>query len=134
MTILPGGGVFCPCEIAAQSGDLGQIRGQGFGFADMVWFVGDETIEQLHLNGCDRHFWFGAGRGAINHGHPEYAPGQDTEDGDQPDEPLGGPQFGFFCPATGFQNLMENLDFPAHRVPMQLLNRVGGRLDREVGD
>lgn len=78
--MLPGGQVFCPCEIAAQSGNLGQTRGQGLGCA-MAGFVGDEAIEQLHLDGCDRQFPFGARRGSVDHGHPEDPPDQDAEDG-----------------------------------------------------
>src|SRR5690554_937538 len=31
----------------------------------MLGFVGDEAIEQVHLDGCDRHFRFGTRRGAI---------------------------------------------------------------------
>lgn len=58
-------------------------------------------------------------RGAIDHGHPERPPSDDAKHGDEVDEASGGPQAGFLGPAAGFEDGVEDLDFPAHRIPAQ---------------
>lgn len=79
------------CKIASQPCDLGQVIGEGSAYglflsrSRKAINQGDFNIGQRELGRCGR-------RGAIDHGHPEQAPGQDAEYRDQVGQTFGGPE------------------------------------------
>ncbi len=70
---------------------------------------------------------------AIDHGHPEHAPAQDAEHGDEPHEALRRAQPRRLGPASGLEYFMEHLDLPAQSIPAEHSEGVLQAVDIKVG-
>ena len=70
----------------------------------------------------------------IEHRHPEDAPTEDTEDGNQIDQSVGGPELRFLCFAAGFQDFVKCFDFPARGIPLEFFDRLKRRGNRQIRD
>ncbi|SAL88752.1 hypothetical protein AWB67_07653 [Caballeronia terrestris] len=68
------------------------------------------------------------------HSEPEDTPAHDAEYRDEIGQPVCGAQLRIFCLATRFQNLVKHLYFPSQRVPVEFLDSLLARSDRQVGD
>ena len=68
----------------------------------------------------------------VEHRHPEDAPTQDTEDGDQIDQAVGGAELGFLSFAAGFQDLVKRFNFPACGIPLEFFDSLKGCGDRQI--
>lgn len=72
--------------------------------------------------------------GAAQHRHPEDPPTEQAEDCDQIDDPLCRSQLDLFGLAARLQDLVEGLDLPAHRIPVELFDGGIAGTDGQVGD
>ena len=121
-------------KITAEPGDLGQVVGERSLSAGLLIPILHEMVEQTDLRRgqCD-------GRRsvrvrAVEHRHPEDSPTQDTVDGDQIGQALSGPEFGLLSSTARFQDLVEHLDLPSQSIPVEFLDGVVARLDRQISD
>ncbi len=113
----------CASQIATELCNLDHITGQSTrARCGRLALIGQQMVEQLHLDRRDRDGGVGIRCGSVEHGHPEDPPGQNTEDGNELYKALSGLQSGLFSLATGFQDLVEDLYLPAHGVPIELLD------------
>ncbi|MBU6207962.1 MAG: hypothetical protein KGQ42_09775 [Alphaproteobacteria bacterium] len=93
MTMLPGARIVSAGEVAAEAGDAGETIGESRGGYSLARGFTD-TIKPHDFIVSEHETWRGTWCGAIDHGHPEYAPGEDGEDGDEVDELFSSPQPG----------------------------------------
>ena len=121
-------------EIAAEPGDFGEIERERPGGGRIGGRIGDQAIKDVRLQPGQHQGRFEIRLDPVEHRQPEHAPAQDAEHREQPDQPLGGSQPRLFGPAARFQDLVKDLDFPAHGVPLQLLHGGSVPVDRQVGD
>ena len=68
-----------------------------------------------------------------DHRHPRNAPADHAAGSDHVDQPGRRAQTGLLYFAAGFQDLVEELDLPPHRLPPQLLDRLLSRSNRQTG-
>jgi hypothetical protein len=93
-------------KIACEPGDLGQIIGEGSAH-EPVLSGSHKTVDQGNFDiGQDKPRRC-VRSGAVDHGHPEQAPGQNAVYGDQIGEPFWGPQLCILGPAAGFEYFVE---------------------------
>jgi len=110
-------------QVAAESCQLYQVVRQRAGRASAAW---TELVQHFNFDFGEGQSRAGFGLGAVDHRHPEHAPTHDAIDRDQVGKPLGRLQARVFCLASGFQDLVERLNLPTHRVPVDLLDGLGG--------
>lgn len=122
------------CQIPAELGDLCQVSGDIFVGARRAGPVGRKLVQNGAFLFRQHERGRGIGRKPIHHGHPKVAPAQEAEDCDQVDQAVGSPQPRIFCSAPGFEDLVEDLDFPPLGVPAQLFDGFVIGADRKIGD
>lgn len=120
-------------KIASEPGDLGQIIGKG-STCGHVLSGSCKAVDQGDFDIGQDKPRRSVRSGAVDHGHPEQAPGQNAEYGDQIGKPLGGPQPCIFGSAAGFEYLVEEFDLPTLGIPVELFDGFVGRCYRQIGD
>ncbi len=85
-------------EMTAEPGDLGQIERERPGCGRMVSWVGNQAIEDARFELAEHEDGFEVRLDPVEHRQPKHVPAQDTEQRDQPDQSLGGPQACLPCP------------------------------------
>ena len=121
-------------EITAESGDFYDVIGDGCLSVGFPWLGFDQFIQQVSFRCVQGDSWRQIRLGSVQHGHPEDHRPDDANDGDQVHQSFRAPQFGFLGPTSRFEYLMEHLDFPPHRVPVELLDGSLERFHRQAGD
>ena len=127
-------GILGPGEIAAEPGDLGQVAGQGFGVDEPASGSGirrSSTLISISVS-TRAGSMSGSVRLSIVNQNTRQLRMQNTAS--NLTKPLGDSQPRLFGPAARFQDLVEDLDLPAHGIPAQLLHRVIVAVDRQVSD
>ena len=89
-------------EITAEPCDLGEIEWECPGCGRIVCRVGNQAIEDARFDLAEHEGRFEVRLDPVEHRQPEHAPAQDTEQRDQPDQPLGGPKACLLRPAARF--------------------------------
>jgi hypothetical protein len=117
-------------EIATKARNLDQVGAKSFAVWRCLAFIVDELVKQVDFCFGQGNTWRRFRCRTVDHRHPENTPAQDAEDGDQVHEPFSGSQLRIFCLAARLQDLMKDLDLPAHRVPFKFFNDILAGLDR----
>ena len=121
-------------QVATEARQLRQTGFQRWSRGPLPAMAWSESIQKIDLQRREREGRSSIAGRAVDHGQPEDAPAQDAECGEQVDQTLGSAQLRLFRAAARFKDLVEGLDLPAQRVPAELLDGVGARVNRKVGD
>lgn len=119
-----GRGIACARKVAPKAGKFDDVECQRSDFASSIAGVGDEAIENPDLtpgqSDVRRLVW----RRPRHHRQPQNSPAQNAEHGHQVGETVSSAQLRVLGATAALQDLVEDLDFPTHCVPIDFFYRL----------
>jgi len=92
-----------------------------------------DLVEGRDLSGGENAGGRGIWVGACRHGDKEDAPTDHRDEGEKLRQPFGSLEPRLLGTAAGLHDLVEHLRLPAQRIPVELLDRLGEIVNRQVG-